>query len=76
MGAREMDIMDSTGHTKHIWNADKDEEVVAARELYNSLTKKGYRAFHVKKDGEEGKPMSGFDAEAEKMILVPPIVGG
>jgi hypothetical protein len=76
MGAREMDIMDSTGHTKHIWDAEKPEEVVAARELYNSLTKKGYRAFHVKKDGEEGKQMSGFDAEAEKMILIPPIVGG
>lgn len=76
MGAREMDVMDATGHTKHIWDADNDAEVVAAREIYNQLTKKGYRAFHVKKDGEEGKQMSGFDPEAEKMILVPPIVGG
>lgn len=72
----EMDIMDTTGHTKHIWDAEKPEEVVAARELFNALTKKGYRAFHVKKDGEEGKMMSGFDPEAEKMILVPAIVGG
>ena len=72
----EMDIMDTTGHTKHIWDAEKPEEVVAARELFNSLTKKGYRAFHVKKDGEEGKIMSGFDPEAEKMIMIPAIVGG
>lgn len=76
MGAREMNIMDSTGHTKHIWDADKPEEVVAARELFNSLTKKRYRAFHVKKDGEEGKQMDAFDPEAEKMILVPPVVAG
>lgn len=76
MGTREMDIMDSTGHSKHIWDASKADEVTAARELYNSLTKKGYRAFHVKKDGEEGKLMSGFDADSEKMIMVPPIVGG
>lgn len=72
----EMNVMDPTGHTKHIWDANNEAEVEAAEALYDSLTAKGYRAFHVKKDGEEGKRMDSFDPEAEKMILVPQLKGG
>jgi hypothetical protein len=71
-----MNILDRSGHTKHIWNADNEAEVEAARTLYDALTRKGYRAFNVKKDGEEGTRMDTFDPEAEKMILVPQLVGG
>lgn len=71
-----MEVMDQTGHTKHIWNSDNEAEVEAAEALYDSLTKKGYRAFHVKKDGEEGKRMDEFDPSAEKMIMVPQLKGG
>lgn len=73
---REMNIMDASGHTKHIWDSSKEAEVDAARVMFNTLTKKRYRAFHVKKDGEQGTQMDQFDPDAEKMILVPPIVGG
>lgn len=76
MGAREMNVLDDTGHTKHIWDSDKPDEVTAMRLTYEALTKKGYKAFFVKGDGDEGKPMKTFDEDAEKMILVPPIVGG
>ena len=76
MGAREIDVMDSTGHTKHIWDPEKPAEVSAAKDLFESLTKKGYRAFHVNRLWNEGKQMDRFDADAEKMILVPPIVAG
>jgi hypothetical protein len=71
-----MDIMDQTGHTRHIWDPDDDAEVEAAKVLYNTLTKKGYRAFHVKKDGEEGVRMDTFDPDAAKMILQPQLRGG
>jgi len=71
-----MDILDNTGHTRHIWSSENEAEVEAARALFTSLTGRGYRAFHVKKDGEEGKRMDTFDPEAEKMILVPQVGGG
>lgn len=72
----EINVMDPTGHTKHIWDASNESEVEAARELYESLTEKGYRAFHVKITGGEGKRMDEFDPDAEKMILVPQLRGG
>ena len=76
MGAREMDVMDTSGHSKHIWSSDSPDEVKSMKDLFESLTKKGYRAFHVNKAGDEGKVMKDFDPDAEKMILVPPIQGG
>ncbi len=72
----EINVLDPTGHTKHIWDADKPDEVEAAEALYDALVAKGYRAFHVKVTGGEGKRMDEFDPEAEKMILVPALRGG
>lgn len=72
----EMEVLDVTGHTRVIWDEDKAAEVENARRTFDDLTKKGYKAFRVKKDGSEGEPMKSFDANAEKMILVPPIAGG
>jgi len=71
-----MEIMDQTGHTRHIWDSDNEAEVEAARALYNSLTGRGFRAFHVNKSGEEGTRMDSFDPDAEKMIMVPQLRGG
>lgn len=72
----EMAILDPTGHTKHIWNSESDDEVAAAEAMFDALTKKGYRAFNVKKDGKEGEPMKKFDPEAQSMILTPQMRGG
>ena len=76
MGAREMDVMDPTGHTKTTWDSDNAKEVEGARSLFDALTSKGFKAFRVKKDGGEGEPMKKFDPDAERMILVPPVEGG
>ena len=72
----EMLIMDQTGHTRTTWDADNDDEVEMARETFKRMTKKGYRAFKVKKDGSEGVQMQEFDPSAEKMILAPQLQGG
>src|SRR5262245_26723377 len=71
-----MEVLDPTGHTRHIWDANNEAEVAAARALYNSLTGQGYRAFHVKGDATEGRRMDEFDPHAEKMILTPQLRGG
>jgi hypothetical protein len=71
-----MNVLDKTGHTKHIWDANIEAEVEGARALFTSLTGRGYRAFKVKKDGEAGERMDRFDPTAEKMILAPQLQGG
>lgn len=76
MGVREMEVLDSSGHTKTTWDSSNAAEVSAAKATFENLTSKRYKAFKVKSDGSEGSPMRDFDPEAEKMILVPPVVGG
>jgi hypothetical protein len=72
----EMEVLDPTGHTRTTWDSERADEVAAARSQFEELTRKGFKAFRVKKDGSEGEPMKKFDADAEKMILVPPVEGG
>lgn len=73
----ELAVLDGTGDTKHIWDADKDDEVDAMRTLFDTLKKKGYAIFRVEgKNGEKGEKMKSFDPAAGKMIAVPPIAGG
>jgi hypothetical protein len=74
----EMATLDRTGDTKVIWDKDNEDEVEAARATFDRLTKdKKYTAFHVTgKDGKKGERMRAFDPEAERIILVPQMVGG
>lgn len=72
----EMEVLDTTGHTKTTWDSENSDEIAAARGQFDVLTKRGYKAFRVKRDGSEGEPMKSFDPDAEKMILVPPVQGG
>jgi hypothetical protein len=76
IGKNVMAIMDPTGDTKIIWDADVKDEVDNARTTFNSLLKKGFSAFKVNKKGEAGERITEFDAQAEKLILVPAMQGG
>lgn len=69
-------ILDNTGHTKTIWDADNEDEVENAKATFDRMIKKGYQAFKVKADGTEGAVMKKFDPTAEKMILAPALQGG
>ena len=71
-----MRAMDGTGDTKIIWDTDQQAEVDAARQTFDKLTKKGYKAFSVKKGGDKDEMIDKFDPTLEKIILVPPIRGG
>lgn len=72
-----MAVMDATGDTKTIWDRTKPDEVAAARSVFDSLKAKGYTAYRVKgSDGSKGEIMHRFDPEAERVIMVPPMVGG
>jgi len=72
----EMMILDQTGDTKTVWDANNPDEVEVARTQFNALKKKGYLAYAVKKGGERGARMDTFDPAAESMILAPAMAGG
>lgn len=67
----------TSGDTKLMWNQDSEVEVEAARETFNKLTKRGYRAFKAEgKDGHQGALITAFDPAIERMILIPQMKGG
>jgi len=68
--------MGTDGDTKLIWDSDNCVETENARKTYDELTKKGFKAFGVKKSGEQGQMINKFDPDMEKIILVPQISGG
>lgn len=71
------EILNPTGDTKLIWDRKKTAEVEAAEEMFDSLRKKRYLAFEaVGEDGRKGKQIDKFDANMERIIMVPPMVGG
>lgn len=71
-----MHVMDESGDTKVIWDAKNKDEVAAARKTFDDLTKKGYVAYAVGKDGEKDKVIREFDEDAERIIMAKPIRGG
>ena len=72
----EMRVMGIKGDVKIIWDSDNNDETAAARDQFDTLTKKGFAAFTVDKRGEKGEQIKKFDANAEKLILVPALRGG
>ena len=72
----EMRCLNETGDTKMVCDPDNRDEVDAAKDQFNSLKKKGFTAYSVKKGGEKNKPIDSFDADAGMIIMVPKIVGG
>jgi len=72
----ELRVLGPEGDIKTIWNPDKSEEVSAAKDQFNTLKKKGYKAFRVDKHGDKAEAMGTFDKSAGKVILVPAIAGG
>jgi len=72
----ELAIMDHTGDTKVIWSRENEDEVAAAKAQFQTLVGKGFAAFKVLKKGEAGEQIREFDANLEKIILVPQMQGG
>jgi len=64
------------GDTKLIWDASNADEIETARRTFDDLKAKGFAAFSVKKDGGKGEQINKFDAQAEKLIMVPQMKGG
>lgn len=69
-------VLDESGDSKIIWDADNQDEVDAAKSTFDSLRKKGYVAYSVNRKGDAGEVMTKFDPSVEKVILAPQLKGG
>ena len=72
----ELCVIDTTGDTKYIWDADNDDEVEVARNMFNQLKEKNYVAYSVGRNGKKDEIINRFDPELGKIIMIPPVVGG
>jgi hypothetical protein len=72
----EMSIMDGSGHTQMKWNTDKLNEILAAKETFDTLVTKGYSAFGSKTKLEPKHTIKEFDPTMEELVMVPKTVGG
>jgi hypothetical protein len=68
-------VLSGRGDTKLTWDKSDPQSVSDATRAFVDLMTKGYAAFATK-DGKKDEQIHTFDAEAEEIILVPPIAGG
>jgi len=64
------------GDTKLIWDPENEDEVSAARNLFDDLKGKGYFAYSVKDGGEKNEVVDSFDPSIERIIMALPMQGG
>lgn len=74
--AKTMHVMDGGGDTQIRWSTSNPEEVRAAREHFNTLRGKRHLGFRMSADGTRGTQLDDFDPHAERILMVPPSVGG
>lgn len=72
----ELIILDETGDTKLVWDADRQAEIDEAKATFERMKKKGYVAYKVDRKGDKGEVIEHFDPTAEKMIMAPQMKGG
>ncbi len=64
------------GDVKLSWSSDNEQEVSAAKKIFDDKIKEGWAAFAEKRLGGKGDRIRTFDPDAERIVLVPPIAGG
>jgi hypothetical protein len=65
------------GDKQLVWNADDKDSKKKALEEFKERIRKGWLAFLVNPDdGTKGKQIKEFDEKAEKIVMVPAVVGG
>lgn len=69
-------IMDRYGDSRHFFETDDRQSMYQAEARFKELTRKGFIAVAPGKSGEPGHLLSGFDAQAEETLFIPPLQGG
>jgi hypothetical protein len=69
-------VMDRSGDTRHEFDAADAAAVELAEGRFRELTRKGFRAVALGKDGGPGELMRNFDPQVEQTMFIPQLEGG
>lgn len=70
-------VPDDTGDAKIMWNRGNADEIAIARAAFDTATgRKSMIYAAVGEEGLRGEKVTTFDETAERLIVVPQIVGG
>lgn len=72
----EMCVLDPSGDSRLQWDKANPDELRLAEERFDELKRSGYAAFKVTAKGDKGEQIDAFDPSAERLILIPQMVGG
>lgn len=72
----ELRILCYKGDHKIQWDGKKSDSISEAESTFNSLIKKKWKAYSVKRTGGKNKQITEFDPALGSIIMVPPIAGG
>ena len=71
-----MSTMGRQGDVKVEWNPGVPAEVKVAEAAFKENRKQGFKAFRIYGDGRLRGELEKFDKYAERILFVPPMVGG
>ena len=69
-------VMDRSGDTRHQFDQADPVALKDARDRFDDLTKQGYRAVALNRDGGHGRLLNEFDDTAERTLFIPHLKGG
>ena len=69
-------VMDHHGDSRHTFDASNAREVARGKAHFNALTKRGFRAVALGKDGQPGTLLRTFDPKVEEALFIPQFAGG
>ena len=75
-GKHEMAVLDHTGDFKVLWDQHNADEVQIASKTFGDLKKKGYAAFKLTGSDGRGEQVREFNAQDERLIMIPQLQGG
>lgn len=72
----ELRIMGRSGDDRVAWDASVPAQVANAKEKFDAALRRGCMAFVVSPDGGQGRRITAFEPEVERVIIVPQMAGG
>jgi hypothetical protein len=74
-GKKLLAILERTGEAKHVWDPTEPGDEAKARDAFDRAKSAGYTAYQIE-GGGGGSVAKNFNAEAEKIVMAPQMVGG
>jgi len=69
-------ILTEKGDDRIVWDKENGPEAKQAKNKFNELIDKGYKAYSVNKNSKKNRKISEFDIDAEEILMIPETVRG